>query len=139
MAGQVERKQRAFVQLEPEFVRQRARLALRPREQSVEDAPLAKELELVSERPAVQQRVLLQGLVLAGPRVRLAAQPFWRRPELELPEERAARERLQARWEEPRDDDERHGKLLPWPAFPPVLRIPRRRQCRLVPEWRGEP
>ena len=69
------------MRLELESAPRRVRLALRPQEQFVEDAPLAKELEMVSERPEARRRALLQGLVLAGQRVRRTAQQFWRRPE----------------------------------------------------------
>jgi len=127
------------VRLGLESVQQRARQALRPQVQFVEDAPLAKELEMVSERPEARQLALLQGLILAGQRVRRAAQQAWPRPEPELPEEQEVWKPLQARPEVLRDDDGRRGKLLPWPAFPPGLRIPQQRQCLLVPEWRGEP
>jgi hypothetical protein len=127
------------VRLELESAPRRVRQALRPQEQFVEDAPLAKELEMVSERPEARQRALLQGLILAGQRVRLAAEQSWQRPEPELREQQEVRKPLQARPEVQRADDERRAKLLPWPAFPPRPRIPRQRQCLLVPEWRGEP
>ena len=64
--------------MEPESAPRRVRQALRPQEQSVEDAPLAKELERVSERPEARQQALLQELILAGQRVRRAAQQSWR-------------------------------------------------------------
>jgi hypothetical protein len=139
VADQLKQKWQAFVVLALESAPRLVRQALRPQEQFVEDAPLAKELEMVSERPEAWQRALLQGWILAERRVRLAAPRSWRRPEPELAEEQEVRKPLQARPEVQRDDDGRRAKLLPWPAFPPGLRIPRQRQCLLVPEWRGEP
>src|SRR5260221_7119884 len=51
VAGRTERKQRAFVRLELESAPRQSRQALRPQEQFVKEAPLAKELEMVSKRP----------------------------------------------------------------------------------------
>ena len=56
VAGRAERKQRAFVRLELESAPRRVRLALQSQAQFVEDAPLAKELEMVSERPEARRR-----------------------------------------------------------------------------------
>ncbi len=124
-------------------VHQAGRGAVVREPQAAEPARSQKEqvqTDAMAGRAERKQRAFVRLELESAPRrVRLAEPQSWRRREPELPEEQEARKPPQARPEVLRDDDERRGKLLPWPAFPPALRIPRQRQCQLVPEWRGEP